>query len=67
MLKAVFSDSNIFKYEYWYTNEKWLITFDVFSSPSGERPKLNFMTSKLETKEPRFHDEIHFQPKNGSF
>ena len=44
-----------------------LITFDVFSSSLGERSKINFMESKLETKEPHFHDKIHFQGKTDHF
>ena len=55
------------EYECLYTNEKWLITFDVFSSSLGKRPKINIMKSKLENKEPLFHDKMHLQCKNGSF
>ena len=44
-----------------------LITFGVFSSSLGKRPKINIMKSKVEDKEPLFHNKMHFQCKNRSF
>ena len=44
-----------------------LITSDVFGSSWSERPKINFMKSKLETKDPRFQIKFIFNVKTDNF
>ena len=63
MLKAVVRFN---EYECWYTNEKWryLLHLIYLAHPKVKKPKINIMKSKLENKEPLFHDKIHLQRKN---
>ena len=61
MLKIVFSDFRFSDFRF-YTNEKWryLANSMHLTYERGKLPKINITKSKLETKEPRFHDQNSF-------